>query len=389
MPIVIDMQPSFDSAAQDASKKRLDTILVVDDNAANRLLAEAILASGGYSVELADSGPKALASFEANPPALVLLDVLMPGMDGFETLRRLRALPRGPETPIMIVTALTDLSAVQQAIEAGADDFVSKPINRTELLVRIWTLLGARRLREDRAPDAEAELADFDQKQRELTSLLVHDLKHPLTTVYFNAGILARDASLPPKVQEKIRRILRAGETLDGMISSILDVTCSEDGSLKLHRTDFSVDELLAEVAATMEAQAEANRQRIEVFPNGVSRVHADRDLLRRVLENLVDNATKYAPPGSAIQLEVKGQEEWVEFRVHDRGPGIPAAHRKRLFQKYFQIDPDAKRSRRGHGLGLTLVRVAAEAHGGSVTVEDEPGGGSCFCVRVPKTARA
>jgi two-component system sensor histidine kinase/response regulator len=363
-----------------------ETILVVDDNAPNRRLAEAILVTGGYRAVLAESGPEAIARFQALPPDLVLLDVLMPVMDGFETLRRLRELPRGPETPIMIVTALADLGSVQKAIEAGADDFVSKPINRTELLARIWSLLGARKLREEQHPmEGDADLQGLGQKQRELTSLLVHDLKHPLATIYFNAGLIARDASLSPKTQEKVRRILRGGELLDGMITSILDVMCDEDGSLRLHRGEVEIGALLAEVAGAMGPQAEANRQRIELVPNDKVNIQGDRDLLRRMLENLIDNATKYAPPESKILVEAEGKEGFVELRVRDKGPGVPLAQRNAVFQKYYQLERDAPASRRGRGLGLVLVRVAAEAHGGTVSVEDEPGGGSCFRVKIPR----
>jgi two-component system, sensor histidine kinase and response regulator len=376
------------SASANGTAKR-ETILAVDDNAPNRLLAEAILSSAGYDVQLAESGQQAIEMFQASPPRLVLLDILMPGMDGFETLKRLRALPGGGATPIMIVTALTDLMTVQKAIELGADDFVAKPLNRTELLARIWSLLGARRSREARLAGLD-ESAFVDQQRAGITSLLVHDLKHPLTTIYFTAGLLVRDPALPSRMQEKIRRVLRASETLDHMIMSLLDVTCSEDGALRLNVTDFEVRALLAEVLSTMEPQAEANRQTIELVQKVLETMHVqgDRDLLRRMLENLIDNSTKYAPPESTIRLEVSGGDGCLEFRVRDEGPGIPLGHRHNVFHKYFQLEPEAHPGRRGRGLGLTMVRVAAEAHRGTVWIEDQPKG-SCFCVRIPQGARA
>lgn len=397
-------------------------VLVVDDNAANRLLAEAILGHAGYTVELAESGRAALAAFEAGPPSLVLLDVLMPGMDGFETLGRLRALPGGAATPVVIVTALTDLASVQRAIACGADDFISKPINRTELLIRVWSLISMRSQRAAAAAAAGAPASGRlgvqpevpgggpgqgrpgsdglaaagaaegapASKRHEVMDLIIHDLKHPLATIYFNAGLLRRDVSLSPRALEKVARILRSSEVLEAMIMNVLDVARSAEVGLRLSRSEFDLGLLLAEVAANMQPQAEASQQKIEhAAGQDVARVDADRDLVRRILENLVDNSTKYAPPATTIRLEARAGPEGVELRVRDQGPGIPPEKRSNVFEKYVQLERDAAaHGRRGRGLGLVFVRLAAEAHGGSVTIEDHPGGGGCFCVLLPRAVQ-
>ncbi len=392
-------------------------VLVVDDNAANRLLAEAILGHAGYTVELAESGRAALAAFEASVPSLVLLDVLMPGMDGFETLGRLRALPGGATTPVVIVTALTDLASVQRAIACGADDFISKPINRTELLIRVWSLISMRTQRAaaaaaagtpasgrlgvqpdvpgggpDQARPGSDGLAagDGTSKRNEVMDLIIHDLKHPLATIYFNAGLLRRDVSLSPRALEKVARILRSSEVLEAMIMNVLDVARSAEVGLRLARSEFDLGLLLAEVASNMSPQAEASQQKIEhIAGQDVARVDADRDLVRRILENLVDNSTKYSPPSTTIRLEARSGPEGVELRVRDQGPGIPPERRSNVFEKYVQLERDAAaHGRRGRGLGLVFVRLAAEAHGGSVTIEDHPAGGGCFCVLLPRAPR-
>lgn len=353
-------------------------ILVVDDDRSLRRLAGQVLTTAGYEVQLAGDGQEALTAFQSGArPDLVLLDVVMPGMDGFETLARLRQLPGGAETLVVFVTGLADLSSVQRAIESGADDFVSKPFDAGELLMRIRALFGRR----------TAERRSREGPLREtMTTLLVHDLKHPLTTIYFNAGLLRRDPELPRKAQDKVRRILRASETLENMILSILDVTRSEQGALPIRPTRFDLFELLQELTATMGAQAELNGQRLEVSTTGARRVRADRDLVRRALENLIDNATSYAPSGTAIRVEAIVGEEAFELRVRDEGPGVPVERRREVFEKYVQSHREGVRGRKGRGLGLVFVRIAAEAHGGGAWIEDLQSG-SCFCIRVPQGA--
>jgi len=246
-----------------------ERILVVDDNAPNRLLAEAMLQTAGYGVVLAEDGPRALELFQLEAPDLVLLDLLMPGMDGFETVKRLRALPGGEAVPIVIVTALADLASVQRAIEVRADDFMAKPVNRVELLARVSALLGRRKREAERADGPASGLsashAERERQREQLSAMVVHDLKHPLSAIYFNAGMLRRDGTIGPKSQEKVERILRACETLNGMVMTLLDINRGEAGRLALTLSEFDVAALVDEVAAAMSARAEALGQRLVV----------------------------------------------------------------------------------------------------------------------------
>lgn len=369
-------------------------ILAVDDNPTNRQLVQAMLKTGGYDTLLAQAGPEALDLFQKHEPDLVLLDVRMPGMDGFEVCRRIRSLPRGAKTPIMLVTALTDFGSVQSAIELGADDFLAKPINRIELLARVHSLLKNR----SRGPDSRAvpdnlppirEL-EIERQRGLLSAMAVHDLKHPLSTIYFSAGMLRRDTSLPAAAYERIDRILAASETLDGMLASMLDIGSSADGKLALHPSEFVAATLLADVQTAMGPRAELNGQRLELVIQGMTcPMRADRDMLRRVLQNLVDNSIKYAPAKSTIRLEADGKEDRVEFRVRDEGPGIPVEFREKIFEQNVQLDRDyARRGRLSRGLGLVFCRVAATAHGGRVWVEPNEPRGSSFCVEIPAGSR-
>jgi signal transduction histidine kinase len=370
------------------------TILAVDDNATNRQLVQAMLKTGGYETMLAQNGTEGLALFEKHRPDLVLLDIRMPGVDGFEVCKRIRAHPEGQKSRIMLITALTDFASVQSAIDLGADDFLAKPINRLELLARVrWLLHGRGRPVEARA-ESEPARAPEPELERErqrglLSAMAVHDLKHPLSTIYFSAGMLRRDASLSAKARERLDRILAASEALDAMLAGMLDIGSSEDGTLTIHPSEFAVASLLDDVLAAMGPRAELNGHRIELVVQGLTRpVKADRDMLRRVLQNLVDNSTKYAPPKSAIRLEARDKGSLLEFRVRDEGPGIPPEFREKIFEKNTQLDRDsALRGRLSRGLGLVFCRVAANAHGGRVWVEPNAPRGSCFCVELPARA--
>jgi signal transduction histidine kinase len=372
------------SQTQTESATEPETILVVDDNGPNRRLFEAMLSTAAYKVVLAEDGAEAIAVFREQSPELVLLDLLMPGMDGFETFRRLRELPQGKETPIIIVTALTDLANVQRAIELSPDDFLAKPVHRVELLARVRALLDGRARRLE-IPPPVAPVNDEDRRREQLSALIVHDLKHPLSAIYFNTGMLLRE-NLTGVGQIRVERILHSCETLNLMISGLLDVDRGEKGGIPLVVSEFDPAKLIEEVVSSVCARAELQRKRVKVRIEGESRpLKADREILRRLLENLVDNSAKYAPDGTTIEIETWTRGGLIQFRVRDEGPGIPPESRERIFEKYAQLDRDATlRGRSSQGLGLVFCRLAVEAHKGRVWVEDNHPKGSCFCVELP-----
>jgi two-component system sensor histidine kinase/response regulator len=367
-------------------------VLVVDDSLANRELASANLTAAGYSVQLAEDGEQGLAMFAARQPDLVLLDMMMPGMNGFEVYKRLRASPGGQETAIVFVTALNDLVSHQQALASGADDFLTKPINRTELLLRVRSLLWIKRLKVELREGYELIRTQRDallaaQAQREaLTSLVVHDLKNPLTAILFNAEWLADNC---PDVEDRgsAQQIVGAALAMNRMVMNLLDISRSEDGMLvpRISRVDLS-----ALIGKTASAQSQREvQQKLEVSAPKIV-IDADADLLRRLLENLIDNAKKYSPPASTIRVDVgRGEPGWVELRVIDEGSGIPTPLRERIFDKYARLDLDtSEHVNSSRGLGLTYCRLAAEVHGGKIWVDGTAEGGSCFHVRLPESQK-
>ncbi|HVR62785.1 MAG TPA: hybrid sensor histidine kinase/response regulator [Polyangia bacterium] len=382
-----------------------ETILVVDDNLQNREVAEGHLVGAGYAAIQADGGARALALFEEKKPDLVLLDVLMPLMDGFETCRRLRQLPGGAATPILFLTALGDLGTHRSALDSGADDFLTKPINRTELLIRIRSLLRIRRLSDELRGNYDVIRAQRDalleahRQKEELTALIIHDLKNPLTSILSNAQFVSRSAGMTALERESQMDVLRSSQAMLRMVMNLLDVSRSDDGALVAHMADFDMPALLEEIASEMRYRLADKNQRLAVsISDQVGRLQADRDLVRRIIENLIDNAHKYGPGGSGIGISVGAgldarrpdAPEVVEVRVSDEGRGIPDEYRHRIFEKYVRIEDGQGGERSSsHGLGLLFCRRAVEVHQGSIWVEDNHPRGACFCVRLPALRRS
>lgn len=364
-------------------------ILVVDDNPENRALAQATLDDEGYQVLLASSGEEALRLFVAEDPDCVLLDVRMPGMDGFAVCAKIRELPGGAHTPIVFLTAQRDVDTFDRALRAGGDDFLTKPVRPTELLVRVQAALKLWRMSTELREHYELVRRQRDdlmrlqlQKER-LTEFLVHDLKNPVGTMDLYAQLLLQDPELSGRSRSSARSIREEARALLRLLLNLLDLSKSEEGLLQPQIDDVDLPALVTEVVQALEVKA--GNTGVQLEPSiGVPRARADRDLLRRVLENLVDNALRHAPRGSVIRIDARVGEDGVELRVTDAGPGVPPELQDKIFERFVQLESGERLvSRTGRGLGLAFCKVALEAHGGRIWIEDGAPG-AAFCVRLP-----
>lgn len=365
-----------------------ETVLVVDDNIHNRAVAEAHLHAAGYRVQLAEGGEQALRMIQERAPDLVLLDVVMPRMDGFETCSRIRKLERSGDLPIVFLTALTDVSSHQRAMDSGVDDFLTKPINRTELLLRVRSLLRIKKLNDDLKQGYDLIRSQRDklirvQRQREeLMQHVVHDLKNPLGAIEMNARYLL-DALPAEELRDATRDIVDSSTTLRRMVLNLLDICRSEDGELVPALTNVDVGTLVNSVIG--EHTRESRERDVELKSSVLLDDHilqVDRDLVRRVLENLIVNAIRHSPRASSIDVTARAANDDVELSVRDLGQGVPEAFREKVFDKYVRLDSDSSANR---GLGLTFCRIAVEAHGGRVWVEPNEPRGAAFIVRLPR----
>ena len=365
-------------------------ILVIDDNAANRALAQSTLEDEGYEVILAAGGAEGIAAFERERPECVLLDVRMPGVDGFTVCRQIRAMPHGAETPILFFTALRDVDTFDTALRAGGTDFLTKPIRPAELVVRVQTALKVRRL--DAAVRTHYEMFKRShndllrlqiQKER-LIAFVVHDLKGPVNVMDLHAQVLLRERGLPPTALESAASIRTEARQLNRMIMDLLDLAKADEGQLLPRRVEIDLPRLVDAVTEELSVSALGRNVALKSSVE-TPRHQGDEDLLRRMLTNLVENAIRHSPPESAITVTVRRVESAIELRVSDAGTGIPLELREKIFDPFVQVDSGERVvARGGRGLGLTFCKLAVEAHGGRIWVEDAAPG-AVFCVSLPE----
>jgi two-component system, sensor histidine kinase and response regulator len=291
----------------------------------------------------------------------------MPGIGGFETCRRIRANPAIADTPVLFLTALGDHATTQPAIDAGGDDLLAKPFNHSELLLRARALIRLRR-------QARQLMAQHEALRR-IAQLIVHDLRSPTTSIMVNAQLLC-EAGLDPESAESASDILISARHLDCTIRDLLDLSKAEEVGLRVKLADLDLVGLVNEVAS---ASRNIGRYKEVTIACDVrsERLVADYQLVRRMLQNLVDNAIKHAPPASQVRIAAEPTADGIQLQVSDQGEGVPEADRQRIFERYV--------SSGSHGLGLAFCKLAAEAHGGRIAVEPGVPQGAVFSITLPR----
>jgi len=308
-------------------------ILVVDDNEANRILARSALEDEGYRVVVASGGAEGLEAFERENPDCVLLDVRMPEIDGLAVCQKIRSSERGAETPVVFLTALRDVDTFDRALEAGADDFLTKPVRPGELVVRVQTALKMRRMRAelrehyDLLKRQRDDLLRLGLQKERLMSFVVHDLKNPVNAMDLHAQLLLRDPSLSDGSRDSALQIRNEARQLARMILNLLDLSKGDEGKLFARRADIDIHSLAGDLVSELGVSAQVRRIRLESIIQA-SRVRADEDLLRRLLVNLLENAIRHAPAESKVTLSAVSSVEGIDLRISDAGQGIPHEQR-------------------------------------------------------------
>jgi two-component system, sensor histidine kinase and response regulator len=360
-------------------------ILVVDDVPQNIQVVGTMLREAGYSIMPAVSGPAALQRVQKKRPDLILLDLMMPEMDGLEVCRSLRADAGTRQIPIIFLTASNEMEHLVQGLQAGAVDYVTKPFNPPELLARVRTHLELKHSRDVIVRYSQALRALNDEKN-EFLGIAAHDLRNPLGAVRGYAELLLEEPGMSRAEQEQLfLRIQDASARMAEMVQNLLDANRIERGEMKLNLGRIDLVSLLASVIEGQRSRARAKDQAIS-FGHGEVPVTAlaDSSVAVQVFENLLSNAIKYSPPGKAITVRLRGEAGSVRCEVQDEGPGLSAEDQKRLFGKFARLSAKPTGGEQATGLGLSIVKRMVEAMNGKVWCESEPGKGAVFCVTLP-----
>ncbi|MFN6456090.1 MAG: ATP-binding protein [Nostoc sp. EfeVER01] len=359
------------------SEQRNQRILLVDDSADSLRLLQVTLKLKGYNVIIADSGAEALVKIAESPPDLVLLDVVMPDMDGYEVTRQIKHNSNLPFIPILLVTGY-EKSSVVKGLDAGADEFIRKPVDKKELLARVRALL--------RLKHSMDEQLFLIQRREDFVTRLTHDLRTPLIAADQFLKLLQRGVfgNTLSAMRESLEQMAQSNQTLLSMVDTLLEVYQYEAGGKTLDFFVVDLWELCQQVVQELMPLADVKQLTLKaVLKKGteasLARVRGDRLELRRLLTNLVGNAIRFCDAGS-VEVRLNSTVQGVTIEVEDTGIGMNPEEQLLLFDRFRQ----GKHQRRGNGLGLYLSRQIVEAHQGNISVSSTVGKGSIFTVYLP-----
>ncbi len=349
-------------------------LLVVDDNEMNRDMLSRRLKREGYQVDVAEDGVQTLDRIHANAFDLILLDVEMPGLSGFEVLERIRQQHSLAELPVIMATARDTSGDVITGFKLGANDYVTKPIDFPVLLVRLQTQL---------------QLKALTQLKDEFLQMASHDLKNPLGNVLMSVYLLSQVVTpgklMTEAMYETLGLITRQGKTMERIITDFLDVQAIQDGRLPLNRKAAHLNQLAQNVveANADYAQSKGIALRL-VLEEALPPLMTDEARLEQVIQNFVGNAIKFCPAGATVTVSTQLQEQAELLEVCDSGPGLTEADLKQVFAKYARLSNKPTGGEKSSGLGLAICKQIIELHGGTVGVRNNTVRGATFWFSLP-----
>ncbi len=370
-------------------------ILVVDDNQANLRLLTDVLSSRNYRVHEALNGPEALRIAQSALPDLVLLDISMPGMDGFEVCTRLKADASTRDIPVIFISALSDIDDVVRGFEVGGVDYITKPFKFREVLARIASQLTLVRQRQEIEALRHQDRQTFESLNRmknEFIRMATHDLRNPLNVILGYRSVLQRLTVAEEHralMDEALQAIDDNVEKMRKLVTDMLDLAQMET-SWQFKPAPVSLAGLLEKAVGNFHLIAEQKGITLALAPpTGDTTVIVDASAITRVVDNLIVNALKYTPPGERIAVRAKLRGQHAIIQVGDTGIGIPPEDVPRVFDAFYRVKRPDVPDVEGTGLGLSIVKAIVERHGGHIDVRSKVGTGSVFSVILPRGSRS
>ena len=363
-------------------------ILIVDDEPTALYTLEMLLMPEDYHIDFVTNGQAVFHHLDNHPlPDLILLDVMMPGMSGHEVCQQLKSCATTRQIPIVLVTALDRKEDLVRGLNAGADDFLTKPVSGPELRARVRSMLRMKSLYD--------ELQEMIQIREEMTHLVVHDMRTPLSAVILYADMLAdtvrKTATITsPKQAKMIQKLRDQALRLNDFLTDLLILGKMQSDKIVIERQTIALKNLFQSVVDAQQIIADAKQIQLQIdLPDTLPRIVLDSKLMRRALDNLVSNAIKFSPEESIVTLTARRiaatatSPAMFQLEVRDLGPGIPPEHQKTIFNRY-EISYNKNHDDLQIGLGLYLCDLVVEAHGGRIYIRDNTPTGAKFIVELP-----
>ncbi len=371
----------------------LGNILLVDDTPANLKVLTELLKEYNYKVRAVPSGKLALKSVAHSQPDLILLDINMPEMNGYEVCQQLKENPETAHIPVIFISALDDVQDKIQAFRQGGVDYITKPFQIEEVHARIKTHLTIDALQRElqeknlRLESQLGQLQEMQSMQDTLLNMVVHDLRVPLTGAMGYVSLVAENASaVPAPFANYIQLAHKSLESVKIALENIIDLGKMERGKISLTYAKLELISSLRDWLDEIELIASQHQFEVHLPPAPIE-VMADPLLLKRIVFNLLTNAFRLTKLGKRVQLSLNLENEWIYLAILDQGPGIPEEYREKIFEKFVQVQLSHRSDPTSSGLGLTFCKMAIEAHRGQIGVESEVGKGSTFWFRIPLKA--
>ncbi len=371
------------------------TVLIVEDNQESIDLLVYFLEPAGYKVITASDGYQAIEMVENHAPDIILLDIMLPGLDGYEVCERLKKNERTFHIPIIMITALKELKDKIRALEAGADDFISKPFDSVELLARVKSLLRLKFYHDElirknqELEKKQRQLMREDQLKKELTNLIVHDMKNPLFIIQGNLQMMHMQKGNADFDEKYTKRIERSSRSLLRMVLNLLDISRLEQKTMELEPVPVDVNALIQQIIAYFQDVPEHENKIVQLkLGKELPPAYVDKDIFERVLDNLFHFVFKNTPEYMTVLVETAPRDERLEIKVSHDGRPIPDKFKEKIFQKYAQTELKQEGFKPARGLGLIFCKMAMKAHGGDIYLARDIHEGNSFVLEVPAYVR-